>query len=169
MHHLQDHWIWKERIKPLGYTSIHIITRSRLSSKWRTVQKTELSHIWDIHEAKYQKEPMMTVLYIITISIYTHGKQVLHWQTRVCIAVNSWRRVCLMLLVADCFETWKIEAAMLKPPWAKTMGGTRWTGSLTSSSQNGNLTPRDDVTWQNNLLSLWQRFLWIYLFKNPSR
>ena len=34
MQHLQDHWFWKERIEPLGITSIHIIFRSRLSSKW---------------------------------------------------------------------------------------------------------------------------------------
>ena len=33
MHHLQGHWFWKEMIEPLGNTPIHIIFRSRLSSK----------------------------------------------------------------------------------------------------------------------------------------
>ena len=35
MHDLQGHWFWKKRIEPLGNTYIHIIFRSRLSSKWR--------------------------------------------------------------------------------------------------------------------------------------
>ena len=35
MHHLQGHRFWKERIETLGNTSIHIIFRSRFSSKWR--------------------------------------------------------------------------------------------------------------------------------------
>ena len=41
MHHLQGHWFWKERIEPLGNTSIHMIFRSRLSSKWRTCAMDE--------------------------------------------------------------------------------------------------------------------------------
>ena len=35
MHHFQGHWFWKERIEPLDNASIHILVRSRLSSKWR--------------------------------------------------------------------------------------------------------------------------------------
>ena len=42
MHHLQGHWIWNERIEPLGNTSIHIIFRTRLSLKWRILVMGEL-------------------------------------------------------------------------------------------------------------------------------
>ena len=41
MHHLQGHWFWKERIEPLGNAPIHIIFRSRFSSKWCIRAKTE--------------------------------------------------------------------------------------------------------------------------------
>ena len=44
MHHLQGHWLWKERIEPLGNTSIHMIFRSRLSSKWRILAMGEYTH-----------------------------------------------------------------------------------------------------------------------------
>ena len=42
MCYLQGHRFWKERIEPLGNTSIHIITRSWLSPKWQIRAKTEL-------------------------------------------------------------------------------------------------------------------------------
>ena len=75
--YVTGHWFWKLRIEPVGNTYIHIIFRSRLSSKWRIPCDGRISHLHPvfnlfvhpfIHSSFY---PRLHVLRGYVPSIYT--------------------------------------------------------------------------------------------------
>ena len=66
IHHLQGHWFWKEIIEPLGNTPIHIIFRSRLSSKWRIHAMGELAAASDFWANVRKPTPPQRIISVIT-------------------------------------------------------------------------------------------------------
>ena len=80
MHHLQGHWFWKERIETLGNTSIQIMFRLRLSSKWRIRAMGELTDTLSFWEALN-----MTIL---SISV---SKWEFKWHWQICVYFDQYQ------------------------------------------------------------------------------